>query len=749
MDKLLDFFMRNRDLDKLMSGIIEIIGTRKSPFVQIWDIDYGVYCEHRGDSTVYSYEPTIIETLLKSCQVTVDMFYIKSMNILVYINNNDPLLHIDLLLNQMGYFFLKPTGETDNIDCQTNIAGGTISVSKYGIIKSFNAGLEHLFGYQSYEIIGHNISILIPESYNDHIGTYLEKHTIDPFQRLTACKKDGTIFPIQLYVSKLDMESYIGIICDVVVPKDIINANSSDKELFIINMSHEIRTPLNGIIGITQILNESRDLPQKFHELINIIDTCSKHLLTIINDILDYSKISAGCMDLRPCSFNLIDCIEKCHDTVASVANRKKIEINHIFSHSFPRMVYADEQRISQIIINLLSNAVKFTNSGSVTTECSVVVSSRSDNISHIVIRVIDTGIGISEDKIPLIFTTYGQVVDNYTKVTEGTGLGLTIAINLAKKMGGDITVQSTLGKGSIFTFTCDVKTFDNVDDDVSDQMIDSLCGIKVLIVDDNASNRVSLYHILTRYEMIVTLCSSPDEVILLFNHNAAYDIILMDICMPKINGVELSHRIRKIRPDIPIIALSSIDDVSLYDRDLFNDAMIKPVKRYCLLNSILSVLKNTRVPVLEPAKNIYFTSKLQAVVNKSFNKERILVVEDNESNIYIIVMFLKSYGYIDIGVARNGLDAVNILMDNVDNQYYIILMDLKMPIVNGQMAIQKIRELYQCASEPPYIIAVSASNDRCTDNDVYDFITKPVEKKILFDALNKYNPSLDLIASE
>jgi len=401
--------------------------------------------------------------------------------------------------------------------------------------------------------------------------------------------------------------------------------NLMEKECFLFNVSHEIRTPLNGIIGMTQILKDKVDVNLK--EYINIISTCGNQLMDILNDILDYAKISSGNISLVPSNFNLNKMIEEIHDIIIAKKTKNTIDITYTIDQDIPENIFCDLKRLKQILLNLISNGVKFTDSGSVKT--SIRLLKRVGVKIYIEFSVKDTGIGIPSQYLEKIFHPYIQVNNQLNRKYDGTGLGLTISRQLSRLLGGDINVISALGQGSTFTLTIEA-----VDSTPSSSPIQiqqprtppstpvstppiiqlsplrlsmSLNGlipplsptelnfkdISCLVIDDNSNNRIMVYQLLSSLGVkSIIIVSSAEEAFLVIN-SYKFDIIFLDICMPKMDGINTCIELKKkIQNPPPIIAMSSIDDaINVIPDNLFNDRLLKPIKKSQLHKIIESYL--------------------------------------------------------------------------------------------------------------------------------------------------------------
>jgi len=484
---------------------------------------------------------------------------------------------------------------------------------------------------------------------------------------------------------------------------------------------------------MTSILASSPLTPQQ-REYLGIIRGSGESLLALLNGILDFSKIEAGKLVMEAAPFDLRRCVEEAADLLAVQAARKGLKLGCRIDPAVPALIESDATRLRQILVNLLSNAIKFTHHGEVV----VTVSSTplGANEYRLDFAVRDTGIGIPPERIDDIFASFTQVDASTTRKYGGTGLGLAISRRLAEMMGGSLVAESEVGRGSTFLLSVQADAFgDQLAEDVLRDRSLPVRGRRILIVDDNATNRRILVKQALLWGMEAQASASALEAIDLVRHGHPFDVAVLDMQMPGMDGARLALELRKQRGarSLPLVLLTSVGQrprAAGEGEGLFSAWLNKPVKPAALLEALRQALGEQQAGAAPQAQP---QAAPHAAAPPGFD---ILVAEDNTINQKVIRQLLRHLGY-RADVVGNGAEAVEALERQ---DYPVILMDMQMPEMDGLEATRRLRRRFRGANAP-WIIAMTANampgdRERCLDAGMDDYVPKPIELEVLARAL-------------
>ncbi|HET9956220.1 MAG TPA: PAS domain S-box protein [Polyangiaceae bacterium] len=633
---------------------------------------------------------------------------------------------------------------------------GIVVTDRRGVIRVFNAGAEHMFGYTADEVVGKATPELfhLPSELEQRakcLGERLGTTFAKPFDAMTASgaatlpeetewtyvRKDGARRPMSVSLTALKdpagrVSGHLGVCADIsarkraelelIRAKETAEAATYAKSEFLARMSHEIRTPMNGVLGMTDLLMQTR-LTSEQRGYLQMVKSSAKGLLHVINDLLDFSRIEARKLELENIPFSLRDCLGEAVRNLALTAQRKGLELVLSLSRTVPNHLIGDRYRLQQIVTNLVSNALKFTSQGQ------IVVSARVQALNErevtLWFSVSDTGIGIPEDKQAVVFEAFAQAEDATTRKFGGTGLGLAICSELVSMMSGRIWVTSAPGRGSEFQFTA---TFVRIEGAHADAC-DSYHGMSALVVDDNVASGEALADMLR--ELGFEVANAADDVQALSAVEALsvcdrqFAVVFVDEAMPSVDTHGLIRELQRRAREAKLIMMGVLLREPEHQRLL---RLTKPLELAAVCELLRTALRGSKQPdsAIGPSNDAFSDPPL-----------RVLVAEDNAVNQTLAKAILEKAGH-SVHVVENGLMALESL---ACERFDVVLMDVQMPEMDGLEATRRLREWERVSTLHTPVIALTAQAmkgdaDRCIAAGMDAYIAKPIDSDDLMRAV-------------
>jgi len=644
------------------------------------------------------------------------------------------------------------------------LVDGLLIVDDRGIIEAFNPAAEGLFACPAVQALGRPIQDLLPSVAANlgHLraGVGAESKRDARGGEGLGRSLDGREFPVEVASSEMTSggrRMLVVVVRDISERKVVESAmeaarNSAEaatrsKSVFLANMSHEIRTPMNAVIGMTGLLLETRMAPEQ-RDFVETIRLSGDSLLTIIDDILDYSKIESGRMQLERVPLDVRDCVEEAVDLLAARAGEKGLDLCVVIEENVPRAIYGDLTRVRQVLVNLVSNAVKFTAAGEV--RVMVSVETVGDGLAHLRFSVRDTGAGIPAEAVERLFQSFSQVDASTTRRFGGTGLGLAICKGLVELLGGKIGVASEAGAGALFWFTLPAEVAPAEARPYRSGSVPALAQKRVLIVADDETSRSVLIAHLHAWGMLATAVASAEAVPM--HQGPTFDVALVDLQLADGGGVQVARGLQEMAGRrLPIVLMTKRGQRPWVDDVRFAGYVTRPIKPSQLFDVLSTVFD------AGPAQRRLLSMALPTAERLATRLPlRILLAEDNAVNQKVALRVLERMGF-RAEVAGNGVEVLQLL---AQRPYDVVLMDVQMPEMDGLEATRQVRLRYP--NGVPRIIAMTANasiedREACLAAGMDDYLSKPVRAEQLHAVLERWgtlaqatsDPALAAAASE
>ncbi|WP_405803928.1 response regulator [Streptomyces sp. NBC_00210] len=638
-----------------------------------------------------------------------------------------------------------------------------VSIDDQGVVLDWNQRAEELFGWTRREVMGRLLAeTIIPERYRAAHTAGLQRvldggepHMTGREIEISALHRDGHEIPVELAIWRLQsgqarcFNAFIRDISErkqaeeaVAAARDQAVEVSRAKSQFVASMSHEIRTPMNGVIGLSDLLLAT-ELDAEQRRYAQGIEAAGTSLLSLINDILDFPKLEAGQLELDEVAFSPQLLVEEVVSLVAQTTQAEGLELLSDCDPDLPVMLHGDAGRLRQVLVNLASNAVKFTESGEVLVRARPAPARPpAEQSPWLHFEVVDTGIGIAPADQERMFDAFSQADASTTRRYGGTGLGLAICRRLTDAMGGSIGVTSRLGEGSTFWFTVPMRAPDTTEQPPAQSHPATLRGLRVLAVDDNETNRLILDTQLRRWHMQPTTVEGGPQALVTLHEAAAagrpFDLALLDMHMPDMDGLELARRITsdQVLARVPLLMLSSGVPLATVELSAAGIArsLPKPVQQSQLMDALVELTAQSP-PVAAAA-----AATPAPTASQPAHRGHLLLVEDNEINQMVSQGILIRLGY-NADIAVDGIQALHMTEEHT---YQAVLMDCRMPRMDGYAATRELRRREEGSGSRLPVIAMTASTlpedrERCLAAGMDDSVSKPVAAADLERALTRW----------